>query len=94
MLAATKSSKEVSARPESVAASSVTLAIANEGYAMPAWHVQDVLRDGPGAVLHAGASPLERVAHAAATLDGTVAFQLGTELGRGYRASLVLPRAL
>lgn len=74
--------------------SSVTLAIANEGYAMPAWHVQDVLRDGAGAVLHAGAAPLERVAHAAATLDGTVAFQLGTELGRGYRASLVLPRAL
>lgn len=73
--------------------SSVALGIANEGYAMPAWHVQDVMRDG-GAVLHVGASPLERVAHAAASLDGTVGFQLGTELGRGYRASLVLPRAL
>lgn len=74
--------------------SSVALAIANEGYAMPAWHVEDVMRDGQGAMHAASASPLERVAHAAAVLDGTVGFRLGTELGRGYRASLVLPRAL
>jgi len=73
--------------------SSVQLWISNDGYGMPAWHVQDVLRDGADIPLLPDASLLDQVAHAAAALDGRVAFQLEADLGKGYRATVTLPRA-
>ncbi len=73
--------------------STVQLRISNDGYGMPAWHVQDVLRDGADLPLLPDASLLDHVAHAAAALDGRVAFQLEADLGKGYRASVTLPRA-
>lgn len=73
---------------------SVELRIGNEGYGMPAWHVQEVLGDGAQAPLRSQASLLEQVAHAGAMLDGSIRFRLEAELGKGYRATLTLPRAL
>ena len=57
-------------------------------------HVQEVLRDGAGAPLRSEASLLEQVAHAGASLDGSIGFRLEADLGKGYRATLTLPRVL
>ncbi len=75
------------------AGSAVQLRIVNDGYGMPDWHVQDVLRDRIEAPLKQEASPLERLAHAAAGVDGSIRFQLEAELGKGYQALLTIPRA-
>ncbi|MES2858455.1 MAG: hypothetical protein V4704_04665 [Pseudomonadota bacterium] len=72
----------------------VQLRITNDGFGMPAWHVQQVLGDMAKAPPGADASLLEQVAHAAASLNGNITFRLEPELGKGYRATLTLPRAI
>ena len=89
--AAPGSALEIALAPH--AGATLQLRIANDGYGMPTWHVQDVMRDGADLVLRPESSLLERVAHAAAALEDRSVFRLEAALGKGYMAMLTLPRA-
>lgn len=71
----------------------VQLRLSNDGYGMPEWHVDEVMRAVRSGATAVDASPLERLAHASVELDPEVAFALTPELGRGYTLQLTLPRA-
>lgn len=70
----------------------VLLQFSNAGYAMPEWLVQDLLHAGASRSLPKDPSPLERLAHSAAALDGSIGFRLEPRLGEGYLATLTLRR--
>lgn len=70
----------------------VRIDFSNEGYGMPGWHVRDAMHDGAIGPVRSDASPLERVAHAAAALESPASVQLESDLGTGYRAVLTLQR--
>ncbi|CAA9350656.1 MAG: hypothetical protein AVDCRST_MAG71-2750 [uncultured Lysobacter sp.] len=89
--AAPGSAVEITHAPH--AGGALQLRLANDGYGMPTWYVQDVMRDGADLAPRPHSSPLERVAHAAAALEDRSAFRLEAALGKGYIAMLTLPRA-
>ncbi|GHA80185.1 PAS domain-containing protein [Cognatilysobacter bugurensis] len=71
----------------------VRVRLTNDGYGMPEWHIDEMMRAARSGAAAVDDSPLERLAHAATALDPEIGFELAPELGKGYTVQLTLPRA-